>query len=283
MAATRRAVSRRPHATQRRAATPVSTLDPTAVTRSSRSAAPPAELLGKPGEGWALTQKLLDRAAILFAWEQVGGADAALKQAKEYALGRYAFGRPIASYQAIKHKLANAYIKNTLARSNCYYGAWALNADAAGTAARRGDCAGVGDTGVLLRIEREHPDPRRHGLHVGVRLPVLLSPLEAAVSEHRQRRRVARPADHRRRTQQRRLTLYSENIMDFNDSASEAAIPRRSACVAEEERTDAQPNSKGSTTSARRSSGRSASTTPAGRACAGRRNSAVAARAPSSR
>ena len=91
----------------------------------------PAEPLGAPGEGWTLTQKLLDRAAVLFAWEQIGGAEAALEQAKEYALGRYAFGRPIASYQAIKHKLAHAYVNNTLARSNGYYGAWALNADAA--------------------------------------------------------------------------------------------------------------------------------------------------------
>lgn len=90
-----------------------------------------AEALGKPGEGWALHGKLLDRAAVLFAWEQVGGAQAALEQAREYALGRYAFGRPIASYQAIKHKLANMYVKNTLARANCYYGAWALNTDAA--------------------------------------------------------------------------------------------------------------------------------------------------------
>ncbi len=88
------------------------------------------EPLGAPGTGWTAAQKLLDRAAVLFAWEQVGGADAALEQAKEYAMGRYAFGRPIASYQAIKHKLAHAYVNNTLARSNCYYGAWALNVDA---------------------------------------------------------------------------------------------------------------------------------------------------------
>jgi alkylation response protein AidB-like acyl-CoA dehydrogenase len=43
-----------------------------------------------------------------------------------YALERYAFGRPIGSYQAIKHKLADIYIGNELARSNAYYGAWAL-------------------------------------------------------------------------------------------------------------------------------------------------------------
>ena len=90
-----------------------------------------AEALGDPGSGWETAQKLLDRAAVLFAWEQTGGAQAALEMAREYALGRYAFGRPIASYQAIKHKLADMYVKNTLARSNCYFGAWALSTDAA--------------------------------------------------------------------------------------------------------------------------------------------------------
>ena len=90
-----------------------------------------AEPLGASGEGWGLTQKVLDHAAVLFAWEQVGGAQAALEMAKEYAMGRYAFGRPIASYQAIKHKLAEMYVKNTLARSNAYFGAWALNTGAA--------------------------------------------------------------------------------------------------------------------------------------------------------
>ncbi len=109
----------------------VATLDPTRGHGRLTLKNADAEPLGKPGEGWALTQKLLDRAAVLFAWEQVGGAQAALEQAREYALGRYAFGRPIASYQAIKHKLANMYVKNTLARSNCYYGAWALDAGAA--------------------------------------------------------------------------------------------------------------------------------------------------------
>lgn len=111
--------------------TPVETLDPTRSHARIEFSKAAAEPLGGAGAGWGLTQRLLDRAAILFAWEQVGGAEAALAMAKEYALGRYAFGRPIASYQAIKHKLAHAYVKNTLARSNCYYGAWALNSDAA--------------------------------------------------------------------------------------------------------------------------------------------------------
>ena len=111
--------------------TPVATLDPTRSHARVVLNATPAEPLGADGEGWSLTQRLLDRAAVLFAWEQVGGASAAMEMAKNYAMERYAFGRPIASYQAIKHKLAHAYVKNTLARSNGYYGAWALDTDAA--------------------------------------------------------------------------------------------------------------------------------------------------------
>ena len=109
---------------------PVRTLDPTRSHAEVTFKGLPAEPLGPAGGGWALTEQLLDRAAVLIAWEQVGGAAAALDMAKEYALGRYAFGRPIASYQAIKHKLARAYVNNTLARSNGYYGAWALDTDA---------------------------------------------------------------------------------------------------------------------------------------------------------
>jgi len=89
-----------------------------------------AEALGKAGEGFSLTSRVLERAAILTASEQVGGADACLKMAKEYAMQRYAFGRLIASFQAIKHKLADMYVFNELARSNCYYGAWALSTGA---------------------------------------------------------------------------------------------------------------------------------------------------------
>lgn len=89
------------------------------------------ERLGAAGEGWAMVQALLDRAAILFAFEQLGGAEAALEMAVSYAKSRYAFGRPIGSYQAIKHKLADMYVKNQLARANAYYGAWALASGAA--------------------------------------------------------------------------------------------------------------------------------------------------------
>ena len=89
-----------------------------------------AERVRDAGAGFDLVQSIMDRAAVLLAFEQLGGADRCLEMAKEYALGRYAFGRVIAGYQAIKHKLADMYVKNEVARSNAYYGAWALNDDA---------------------------------------------------------------------------------------------------------------------------------------------------------
>ncbi|MDX5367473.1 MAG: acyl-CoA/acyl-ACP dehydrogenase [Alphaproteobacteria bacterium] len=110
---------------------PVRTIDPSRqhVTLTLKDA--PAEILGdKQGEGWSQLSRVLDGAAVLFSFEQVGGTEAALDMARDYALERYAFGRQIGSYQAIKHKLADMYVKNELARSNAYYGAWALNTDA---------------------------------------------------------------------------------------------------------------------------------------------------------
>jgi alkylation response protein AidB-like acyl-CoA dehydrogenase len=106
---------------------PLKTLDPTRDAARISFQDAPAERLGAAGEGFALLQQVLDRAAVLLAFEQTGGADKCLEMAKGYALERYAFGRLIGSYQAIKHKLADMYVKNELARSNAYYGAWALN------------------------------------------------------------------------------------------------------------------------------------------------------------
>ncbi len=90
-----------------------------------------ATRLGPSGDGAAIAQRIRERAAILTAFEQVGGAERALYMARDYALQRHAFGRPIGSYQAIKHKLANVYIKLEIARTHAYYGAWALATDAA--------------------------------------------------------------------------------------------------------------------------------------------------------
>src|SRR5438477_10208669 len=110
--------------------TAVKTVDPTRSHARIAFDGAAAEPLGAAGQGWPLTQRLLDRAAVLVAFEQVGGAQAALDMAREYALGRFAFGRPIASFQAIKHKLVDMYVATELARSNAYYAAWALSTGA---------------------------------------------------------------------------------------------------------------------------------------------------------
>ncbi len=107
------------------------TLDPTRSAARIVFKGAQAERLGDAGAGGALAEEVFDRAAVLLAFEQLGGADKCLEMAKAYALERYAFGRAIGSYQAIKHKLADIYVKNQVARSNAYFGAWALNTSAA--------------------------------------------------------------------------------------------------------------------------------------------------------
>jgi alkylation response protein AidB-like acyl-CoA dehydrogenase len=120
--------------------TALETLDPSRDAARIEFAGATAEVL--PGaRGFSAVATLLDRAATLFAFEQIGGAQACLDMARDYALQRQAFGRQIGSFQAIKHKLADVYIAIELARSNAYYGAWALGANApdltsAGAAAR---------------------------------------------------------------------------------------------------------------------------------------------------
>jgi alkylation response protein AidB-like acyl-CoA dehydrogenase len=110
--------------------TPVTTVDPTRSHGRLVFESTPAEPLGAPDQGWRLVERLMDRAAVLVAFEQIGGAQASLEMARDYAMGRFAFGRQIASFQAIKHKLADMYVGLELARSNAYYGAWALSKDA---------------------------------------------------------------------------------------------------------------------------------------------------------
>lgn len=88
-----------------------------------------AEPLAVAADPAALLARVRDRAAILLAFEQIGGADAALDAAAAYARERMAFGRTIGSFQGIKHKLADLYTANQLARAHAWYGAWALDKD----------------------------------------------------------------------------------------------------------------------------------------------------------
>src|ERR1700710_2669932 len=69
-----------------------------------------AEPLGPANEGWSIITRVLDRAAVLLAFEQVGGADRALEMGRDYALERIAFGRPIGSLPAGKHQLGDMVV-----------------------------------------------------------------------------------------------------------------------------------------------------------------------------
>jgi alkylation response protein AidB-like acyl-CoA dehydrogenase len=109
--------------------TSIESIDPTRSLGELSFTDAPAELLGSEGQGAALVSRILDRAAVLMAFEQIGSAERAFDVTKEYTLGRYAFGRPVASFQAIKHRLADLYTAIVLATSNAYYGAWALEND----------------------------------------------------------------------------------------------------------------------------------------------------------
>lgn len=101
--------------------------DPSRSQARLRFEGAPAELLGEKGQGAEQAERLLDRAAVMMGFEQVGGAERALEMTREYTLGRYAFGRPIASFQVLKHRMADLYAANQIALSNGYYAAWALS------------------------------------------------------------------------------------------------------------------------------------------------------------
>ncbi|HZB71646.1 MAG TPA: acyl-CoA dehydrogenase family protein, partial [Acidimicrobiales bacterium] len=86
--------------------TPLSTMDQTRKQARLEFSGTPAKLVGADGEGWATLERVLDLAAVGLAAEQVGGAQYCLEMAVQYAKDRVQFGRPIGSFQAIKHKCA---------------------------------------------------------------------------------------------------------------------------------------------------------------------------------
>jgi alkylation response protein AidB-like acyl-CoA dehydrogenase len=84
----------------------------------------PATLIGAEGAGWDTMNTVLDLGAIALAAEQVGGAQFVLEMAVQYAKDRVQFGRPIGSFQAIKHKCADMLLEVESAKSAAYYGLW---------------------------------------------------------------------------------------------------------------------------------------------------------------
>jgi len=84
-------------------------------------------LLGAAGAGWAPLSRVLDRATVALCAEMCGGAQKVLDMTVEYAKIRQAFGRPIGSYQGVKHRAADMLVDVENSKSITYYAAWALD------------------------------------------------------------------------------------------------------------------------------------------------------------
>jgi alkylation response protein AidB-like acyl-CoA dehydrogenase len=88
---------------------------------------PASALMGEEGTAWHVLSQTLDLAAIALSAEQVGGAQRCLDMSVDYAKSRVQFGRPIGSFQAIKHKCADMLLLVESARSASYYAGWAAS------------------------------------------------------------------------------------------------------------------------------------------------------------
>jgi alkylation response protein AidB-like acyl-CoA dehydrogenase len=109
--------------------TPLATMDQTRKQARLDFSDVVARPLGEPGAGWAALSKTLDQAAVGLSNEMVGGAQKVLEMAVDYAKVRVQFGRPIGSFQAIKHKCADMLLEVESAKSAAYYAAWAAAED----------------------------------------------------------------------------------------------------------------------------------------------------------
>ena len=109
--------------------TPLATMDMTRKQARLDFDGVAATPLGTPGSGWPALSKTLDQAAVCLSNEMVGGAQKVLDMSVEYAKVRVQFGRPIGSFQAIKHKCADMLLEVESAKSAAYYASWAAAED----------------------------------------------------------------------------------------------------------------------------------------------------------
>ncbi|HLN05367.1 MAG TPA: acyl-CoA dehydrogenase family protein, partial [Acidimicrobiales bacterium] len=109
--------------------TSLATMDQTRKQARLEFSGTPARLVGLEGQAGPVLQKTLDLAAVALAAEQVGGAQRVLEMSVDYAKTRIQFGRPIGSFQAIKHKCADMLLEVESAKSAAYYSAWAAAED----------------------------------------------------------------------------------------------------------------------------------------------------------
>jgi alkylation response protein AidB-like acyl-CoA dehydrogenase len=108
---------------------PVPTLDPTRKAARLALDETPVVAIGPRGDQTAVWRRIVDDAAIALSAESIGASEAALNLAVEYAKVRVQFDRPIASFQAIRHKAVDMLHRLELARVGTHYAAWASDVD----------------------------------------------------------------------------------------------------------------------------------------------------------
>jgi alkylation response protein AidB-like acyl-CoA dehydrogenase len=84
-------------------------------------------LMAQAGSGWTALARVIERATVALCAEMCGGAQKVLEMTVEYAKIRQAFGRPIGSYQGVKHKAADMLVDVENSKSITYYAAWAMD------------------------------------------------------------------------------------------------------------------------------------------------------------
>jgi alkylation response protein AidB-like acyl-CoA dehydrogenase len=98
-------------------AEPMTTLDLTRAMAVLTFDQVPAAMVGADGQAGRLMSRVLDLACVALAAEQAGGARRCLEMSAEYARTRYQFGRPIGSFQAVKHRCADMLVRVELAEA----------------------------------------------------------------------------------------------------------------------------------------------------------------------
>ncbi len=170
-------------------------LDPTRGQAELTFKSCKAEPLGRAGDGWSILSQVLDRAAVLIAFEQVGGSDRALEMGRDYALDRYRLrpaDRFVPGGQA--HAGRHVCLGDPGALELLLRRLGALD-QRAGIGGSRSSRAHQRDAGVPALRQEQHPGPWRHGLHLGIRLPHVLPPRQRAGAVARQSVLLGRRAD----------------------------------------------------------------------------------------
>jgi alkylation response protein AidB-like acyl-CoA dehydrogenase len=134
--------------------TPLVTIDLTRPQATVRFSHAPARLLAAPDEAERVISHALQVGSALLAVEQVGAAQHLLDLAVQYAKERLQFGRPIGSFQAVKHRLADMLVDLEHARSTAYHAVWGL-ADGSDDPALAASIAQATSSAAFSRIAKD--------------------------------------------------------------------------------------------------------------------------------